>query len=294
MADLVGPADHAILPHRLLLREALTMGKIVGAFAMSHVLGAPGGVEEQAERVFAGMKELGHQLRETHPTLLVMITSDHLNNFRLDQPMPFAIGTADSYTPYGDMGLSKDQIRGDAGFSTGFAMFANDRGFKLSKPPRLRPDHGVMIPLGIVDPKRELPIVPLYVNTVYTPGPTPQQSWRLGELLRAYVAEHCKAEERVVLLAGGGLSHWLGVPEEGRVNENWDRWFMSLLASGQGLKLSTLSNEQILVDAGNGGLEVNSWIALAGAVPDATGECLFYEAIPAWASGMAGMAFRVR
>lgn len=269
------------------------MGKIVGAFAMSHVLGAPGGLEEQAERVFVGMKALGRRLRETHPTLLVMITSDHLNNFRLDQPMPFAIGTADSYTPYGDMGLPTDQIRGDAAFSTGFAMFVNDHGFKLAKPPRLRPDHGVMIPLGIVDPKRELPVVPLYVNTVYTPGPTPQESWRLGELLRAYVAEYCKVGERVALLAGGGLSHWLGVPEEGRVNETWDRWFMSMLATGQGLKLSTLSNEQILADAGNGGLEVNSWITLAGATPGATGECLFYEAIPAWASGMAGMAFRV-
>lgn len=269
------------------------MGKIVGAFAMSHVLGAPGGLEEQAERVFVGMKELGRQLRETHPTLLVIITSDHLNNFKLDQPMPFAIGTADAYTPYGDMGLPTDQIRGNAAFSTGFAMFANDRGFKLAKPPRLRPDHGVMIPLGIVDPKRELPIVPLYVNTVYTPAPTPQESWRLGELLGAYVAEYCKADERVVLLAGGGLSHWLGVPEEGRVNEQWDRWFMDMLATRQGSSLARLSNQQILMDAGNGGLEVNAWITLAGAVPGAAAECLFYEAIPAWASGMAGMAFRV-
>ena len=90
------------------------------------------------------------------------------------------------------------------------------------------------------------------------------------------------------------MSHWLGVPEEGRVNEKWDRWFMGMLATGQGASLAKLSNEQILIDAGNGGLEVNAWIALAGAVPDAAAKCLFYEAIPAWASGMAGMAFQVR
>jgi protocatechuate 4,5-dioxygenase beta chain/2'-aminobiphenyl-2,3-diol 1,2-dioxygenase large subunit len=68
---------------------------------------------------------------------------------------------------------------------------------------------------------------------------------------------------------------------------------MDVLAKRRGAGLAKLTNEQILSDAGNGGLEVNAWIAVAGAVPDATGECLFYEAIPAWASGMAGMAFDI-
>jgi 2'-aminobiphenyl-2,3-diol 1,2-dioxygenase, large subunit len=293
MADLVGPTDPAVLSHRLLLREALTMGTIAGVFAMSHVLGAPFGLEDQAERVFSGMLELGRRVRETRPTVLVVITSDHLNNFRLDRPMRFAIGSADTYTPYGDMGLPTEPIRGDAAFSNGFAAFANERGFNLATPTRLRPDHGVMIPLGIVDPAREFAVVPLYVNTVYTPAPTPQESWRLGELLREYIQGECNDDVRVTLLAGGGLSHWLGVPEEGRVNELWDRWFLDMLGSGRGAGLSKLTNGQILADAGNGGLEVNAWIAAAGAVRGTGGECLFYEAIPAWASGMAGMAFTV-
>jgi protocatechuate 4,5-dioxygenase beta chain/2'-aminobiphenyl-2,3-diol 1,2-dioxygenase large subunit len=293
VADLVGPADHAVLSHRLLLREALIMGKIVGAFAMSHVLGSPFGLEEQAERVFAGMRELGRRLRETRPTVLVIVTSDHLNNFKLGDPMPFAIGTADVYTPFGDMGLPTEPVKGNAAFADGFATLACEQGFALSKPPRLRPDHGVMIPLGIVDPARELAVVPIYVNTVYTPAPTPEQSWRLGELIREYVENVCDEGERVALLAGGGLSHWLGVPQEGQVNEAWDRWFIDVLAQGHGSGLAKLTNEQISSDAGNGGLEVNAWIAVAGAVSVATGECLFYEAIPAWASGMAGMSFNV-
>ena len=55
------------------------MGRIVGAFAMSHQLGAPDGVEEQAERAFAGMREIGRRIRALAPSLIVVVTSDHLN-----------------------------------------------------------------------------------------------------------------------------------------------------------------------------------------------------------------------
>lgn len=264
------------------------MGKIVGGFAMSHVLGAPQGVEAQAERVFAGMREIGRRLRALEPTLIVVLTSDHLNNFSLERPMPFAIGTAASFTPYGDMGLPRDPFDGAPDFATDLIGAAAEAGLAIASVDPLTPDHGVMIPLGIVDPDRTLPAVPLYINTVFDPAPTPAQSWGLGRLLGEFVTRRC-ADERVVLLAGGGLSHWLGVPQEGQVNEAWDRGFIADLIEGRGALLAAYDTADILREAGNGGLEVNAWIALAGAMPGARGECLFYEAIPEWASGMGGV-----
>ncbi|WP_392353919.1 hypothetical protein V8F63_15085 [Brevundimonas sp. LF-1] len=112
MADLVEAADHALLPDQSLFRQEGMMGRIVGGFAMSHVLGAPQGVEAQSERVFEGMKRLGAQLRALKPDVLVMISSDHLNNFSLKRPMPVGIAVDDAFTPYGDMGLPLDPIRG--------------------------------------------------------------------------------------------------------------------------------------------------------------------------------------
>lgn len=265
------------------------MGSLVSAFAMSHVLGAPNGQETQAENVFQGMKYIGRQLRNSRPDLIIVISSDHLNNFSLSQPMPLAIGTAESYIPYGDMGIPRDAISGSAEFAQGFAAFAEQHEMNLASVNDVQPDHGIMIPLAMVDPERTLPMVPLYINTVFTPAPSPAESWRLGELLKQYIEQSRPSDERVAIIACGGLSHWLGVPEEGRVNEIWDRGFMAQLLSNNKHELRNLTNAEILEQAGNGGLEVNTWITLAAMVPQCQGEVIFYEAIPAWASGMAGV-----
>lgn len=267
------------------------MGSIVGAFAMSHQLGAPDGVEEQSERVFQGMREIGRRIRALEPSLIVVVTSDHLNNFSLETPAPFAIGTAAEFVPLGDMGLPRDPVPGAPGFAEGFQRFAKTQGLPVATADPIQPDHGVMIPLGITDPERRIPAVPLYVNTVFYPEPDPAESRRLGELLRAYV-KGLPDDTRVVLLGAGGLSHWVGTPQEGTINQPWDRQFLNDMLAGDVDALAARENAEILRVAGNGGLEVNAWIAIAAAMPGARGEVLFYEAIPEWATGMAGVELR--
>lgn len=264
------------------------MGKIVGAFAMSHQLGAPDGVEAQSERVFQGMREIGRRIRALDPSLILIVTSDHLNNFTLNAPAPFAIGTAAQFIPLGDMGLPRDPVPGDADFANGLLAAAKQAGIAMADAAGIQPDHGVMIPLGIVDPTRSIPAVPLYVNTIFYPEPTPMQSRRLGAFIASHVAT-LSADTRIVLLAGGGLSHWVGMPKEGTVVETWDRAFLNDMEAGDLDALSARDNAAILDVAGNGGLEVNAWIVVAAAMPDARGETIFYEAMPEWATGMAGM-----
>jgi protocatechuate 4,5-dioxygenase beta chain/2'-aminobiphenyl-2,3-diol 1,2-dioxygenase large subunit len=265
------------------------MGSIVGAFAMSHQLGAPDGVEAQSERVFAGMKEIGLRIRALDPDLIVVVTSDHLNNFSLQTPAPFAIGTAAQFTPLGDMGLPRDPVPGAPDFAGGLLAFAQGEGLEIGAAYPLQPDHGVMIPLGIVDPHRRILAVPLYVNTVFYPEPAPGACRRLGEVLRRFIADALPADARIVLLGAGGLSHWVGMPQEGTVNQVWDKAFLDDMLAGRIDALAGRDNSEILAVAGNGGLEVNAWIVIAAAMPGARGECLFYEAIPSWATGMAGV-----
>ena len=268
------------------------MASIVGAFAMSHQLGSPDGVEEQSERVFQGMREIGRRIRALSPSVLLIVTSDHLNNFSLTRPMPFAIGVADQFVPLGDMGLPRDPVPGASAFAQSLISFAGERGIDIAAADPLRPDHGVMIPLGIIDPDRRIPLAPLYVNTVFYPEPGPADSRRLGEAIRDHAAA-LDTGDRIVLVGAGGLSHWVGTPEEGTINEPWDHAFVDDLAQGRIDALAARTNREILFEAGNGGLEVNAWIVAAAAVPGARVERIFYEAIPEWATGMAGVEFHL-
>lgn len=266
------------------------MATIVGAFAMSHQLGSPDGVEDQSERVFQGMREIGRRIRALAPTVLLIITSDHLNNFSLTRPTPFAIGIADRFVPLGDMGLPRDPVPGAPAYAQSFIAFGKERGIDIASADPLRPDHGVMIPLGIIDPERRIPVAPLYVNTVFYPEPGPADSRKLGEAIRDHAAA-LDTDDRIVIVGAGGLSHWVGTPEEGTINEAWDHAFIDDLMEGRIDALAARCNRQILFEAGNGGLEVNAWIVAAAAVPGASVESIFYEAIPQWATGMAGVEF---
>lgn len=264
------------------------MGQIVGAFAMSHQLGHPEGVETQSERVFAGMREIGRRIRALSPDVLVIVSSDHLNNFSLTEAAPFAVGIAATFHPLGDMGLPRDPVPGAPEFAAGLIAFAQGEGIAITAADAIQPDHGVMIPLGITDPARSIAAVPLYVNTVFYPEPSPAESRRLGEALHAYVRQ-LPGAQRIVVLGAGGLSHWVGMPGEGTINEPWDRAFLDDMLSGDLDALAGRNNAEILQVAGNGGLEVNAWIVVSAASNGAEGECVFYEAMPTWATGMAGV-----
>jgi protocatechuate 4,5-dioxygenase beta chain len=95
------------------------------------------------------------------------------------------------------------------------------------------------------------------------------------------------AAERIAVLATGGLSHWVGTPETGRINPEWDQWVLDHVARADVDALARLTPAEIERDGGNGGQEIRNWIALLGAVPGWKGEVLAYEPVPEWITGCA-------
>jgi aromatic ring-opening dioxygenase catalytic subunit (LigB family) len=266
------------------------MGHIAGAFATSHTMFAPKGVEAQAERVWQGMLEIGRRVRTLAPDVIVLASNDHMNNFDLRLQVPFVVGVADEYTPLGDMGVPRTPFPGHRAFAEEFVRFAADHGFDLARAEELAPDHGMAFPNLVINPEGSYPVVPVYVNAAIDPVPSPARCWALGGVLRAMVEERRPAGERAVVVATGGLSHWLCDPQEGRVNEAFDRDVIGRLVSGRGAELARLTQATILEQAGNGGLELTAWLFAAGCLPGARGEQIYYEPMPAWITGMGGIA----
>lgn len=263
------------------------MASIVGGFATSHILMSSEGVEDKAGRVAEGMAEIGRRIQALQPDVILVVTNDHLFNFGLDLQVPFAIGVADSYTPLGDLAVPQIERPGHRAFAEEFLHFSARQGFDLARVEGIRPDHGIGVPMLFADPGNTVPLVPLYLNLMMDPMPSPQRCWALGEAMSDFISTACTTAERIVILAAGGLSHWVGY--EPKVNEDWDRTFLADLEAGRFRDWAGKDKDEILHAAGNGGLEVIHWLFMAAATRARRAETIYYEAIPEWMTGMGGI-----
>jgi protocatechuate 4,5-dioxygenase beta chain len=93
-------------------------------------------------------------------------------------------------------------------------------------------------------------------------------------------------EERVVIFGTGGISHWVGTAEMGKVNPAFDRQALQLVENGDVVGLSAMSDEYILREGGNGAFELRNWMVAMGAMPGCRGRVIAYEPMEAWVTGL--------
>ena len=96
--------------------------------------------------------------------------------------------------------------------------------------------------------------------------------------------------DKVWIPGAGGLSHWIGTPRIGDIEEEFDRWFLDRLEQGAVDELLDLPHDEIEL-AGNGAHEIRSWRAVAGAAAPARARTLAYEPVYPWITGMAVSRF---
>jgi aromatic ring-opening dioxygenase catalytic subunit (LigB family) len=127
-----------------------------------------------------------------------------------------------------------------------------------------------------------VPVVPMFVNAVHPPAPSPARCYAFGQALRR-VIDRDLADKRIVLAASGGLSHFspshpwahhVGTRYVGDISVAFDRRIVEWMRSGEGHRLADLTARE-LIEHGEG--ELRQWIVLMGALGAARPERLVYE-----------------
>jgi pyrroloquinoline quinone (PQQ) biosynthesis protein C len=83
------------------------------------------------------------------------------------------------------------------------------------------------------------------------------------------------------------------MPGMGRVNDEFDRWFLGVMAEGRAETLLTMSDEEI-ERAGNGAHEIRAWLTIAGAMGPRPARVLAYEPVTQWVTGMGIMSYELQ
>jgi protocatechuate 4,5-dioxygenase beta chain len=271
------------------------MARLVAALAASHapsIVAAPETAPPaQKDRIYAAMTALHREVTAARATVAIVCANEHFTNFFLDNFPPFCIGVADRYTGPAERWLRMAQtvVPGHQGLGRWLLERALAADFDPAFSEDLRLDHGIMAVLHFLSPGMDLPVVPIVQNCAVKPMPTLRRCFRFGGFLREAI-EAWPADERVAIVGTGGLSHWVGTPGMGRVNAEFDRWFLDRLAAGRVEEVLALSDAEI-ERAGNGAHEIRSWITLAGAMGGIPARPLAYEPVPEWVTGMAMLTY---
>ncbi len=242
---------------------------LVYAGICSHAPGITGRAhlaEPAAKDAFhAAFRQMGEDLRATRPDALVIVGAEHFGNFFMNNMPSFAIGMADGYEgPIEDpawLGIERTQVPGDAKLSQRLiaeVMQSVDVAFA----EEWKFDHAIAVPLHFLTPKYDLPVVPVNINCQGPPLTPLHRAWAFGEALRRAADS---VPQRIAIVATGGISHWPATPDSGRVNAEWDREFLERWCRNDRSALTAYTDADTYRDAGQGGFEIRTLIALAAA-----------------------------
>ncbi len=278
------------------------MARVVAAMAMTHAPGLTGwfdqAPEADRELALACTKELRRRLEVARPDVLVMLSNDHLLNWPINNVPNWTVGIGEEHVGPADwfdewLALEKFRVPGHPALARAIVREGGRRGVMFAYLRRMEFDDGFSVPLHYLNPDGRIPLVPIAMNCTVPPVPTTEQAYRLGEVLREVITDHWTGEERVAVIATGGLSHEPGGPRYFYVDEAFDRWFLELLAEGDHRRIVRECTVERMEEAGSGGTaELLAWIA---ALPFAGGpaEVLGYTPSMAWRTGTGFVAWPV-
>ena len=215
-------------------------------------------LRKDAEEAFAALRA---DMEEAKPDVLIVVANDQFVNFFWNNIPTFFVTLADDVK--GQFTRHKFDYRNHKELGRAIVRRGIEQGIDFSYGEHIELQHTQVVPLYFLlrDPK--IPILPIYVNTWVDPVPSPRRCYQIGELIRK-VAE--TSNERVAILATGGLSHFPGSPRIGEIDTQFDHKLLELMRAGKQRSLVDYSVEELL-QAGDS--EFLNWMVVVGTVGDA-------------------------
>ncbi|MEZ5378800.1 MAG: hypothetical protein R2733_20030 [Acidimicrobiales bacterium] len=262
---------------------------LVFAGVCSHAPGIIGRADQAdpiaRDNVYRAFDDMRDALEASQPDALVIVAAEHFANFFMNNMPSFALGMADSYRgPIEDtgwLGIDKVTVPGNRDLSQRFiteVMQSTD----IAYAEEWLFDHGIMVPLHFLTPRYDLPVIPANINCQGPPLAPLHRAWAFGEAMRRAADS---VPERIALIGTGGISHWPATPDSGKINVEWDRDFLDRWARNDRDALLDYDDLSIYAEAGQGGFEIRTFLAVSAAASGAKGTVHLYEPIPIFSVG---------
>ena len=261
----------------------------VFAGVCSHAPGITGRAERadpvQRGTFLAAMERLRRAIEAARPDALMVVAAEHFANFFMNNMPAFAVGMAEHYEgPVEDpawLRIDRRRVPGNRALSERLiGRVLNEVDVAYAEEWLF--DHGIMVPLHFLTPRYDLPVIPANINCQGPPLTPLHRAYAFGRALRHACDD---VPERIALIGTGGISHWPATPNSGKINETWDREFLDRWTANRRDALVAYTDAETYREGGQGGFEIRTFVAVAGAAEGSAGEIWCYVPIPIFAVG---------
>lgn len=276
------------------------MAHLVATLGIAHAPGATAWIDkcppQEQEAVRAGYAEVARRIEALKPDVVIGVANDHLLNFSLDNVPDFCVGIGATWSGPAAwfqrwLNVPEYQISGHRELARALVRESARAGINHAFAEELLFDDNWSVPLKFLFPRYDVRFIPIHMNPIVPPVPSAQRCLEVGAQI-ARIIKAFPSDERVVVMGTGGLSHDPGGPDYFTVHEDFDRWFMQLLESGDLSRVkSEVTFEKLLTGGDGGGGELLAWLVAMGAAAEAgqsKAESIFYVPSVPMRCGMGG------
>ena len=254
------------------------MAQLIGGLATSHIPAIGNAIHKGLQQepywkpFFDGYLPVHDWLGQVKPDVAVVFYNDHGLNFFLDKMPTFAVGAAADYSNADEgWGIpTSAPLAGCPDLSWHLIRHLVAKEFDIVTCQEMLVDHACTLPLKLFWPNDAVApvrIVPIDINTVQFPLPTAKRVYKLGQAVGEAI-QSWDSDQRVVVLATGGLSHQLEGERAGFINKPFDLQFMESMVSNPEWA-TQFSDVELVEKAGTQGVELLMWLAMRGALTTA-------------------------